>query len=88
MYPYVNSPFLNILINLFLNIICYFLSLLEQILKDKLSTSIFEDSISNLSYGKTEILNSVICVPWIYHLVIYSSIDVYGHVIFSYDVLA
>ena len=75
------------MIDLFLNIISDFLSFFKQILKDELSTSVFENGVGDFGDGKTEILNSVIGVSRVDDSVINSRIDIDGNVVFGDDIL-
>jgi len=87
MHNYVDSPFLDVLVNLLLDIISYLLSLLEEVLKYELSASVLEDGVGDLSDSQTEVLHSVIGKSGIDDPVVDSGIDVDGHVIFCYHVL-
>ena len=56
-------------------------------MEDELSACVFENGVGDFCDGESEVLNSVVCVPWIYHLIVDCSIDIYGYVVFGYDVL-
>jgi hypothetical protein len=84
---YIYTPLSDILIDLLFNIIGYFLSFLKQILKDKLSASVFQDSVGNFCDGYVEILNAIVCISWIDNSEVNCSVDVDGDVIFCDDIL-
>lgn len=87
MKAYIDSPFLDVLVDLLLNIVCNLLSFLEEVLKNELSTSVFKDRIGNLCDCCTEILNSVVCKPRVNNSIIHCCINVDRNVILSNDVL-
>ena len=84
---YIHAPLLNILVNLFFNVICNLLPFFKQVLEDELSTCIFQDRVGDLSNSGVEVLNPVVGIAGVDDAVVYSRINVNRDVILGDDVL-
>ena len=86
-FLHISTPFLHILINLLLYIICNFLSFLKKILQNELATCIFENSISNLSDSGLDVLDSIVSKSSSHNSIIDSCINIDWNIVFGNDIL-
>ena len=86
-YSYVHAPLLYIFINLFFDVVWYLLPFLEEILEDKLSTSIFEDGVGHFGNSCVGISHSVVRITGNDYLIVNGGINTDGNVVFRYDTL-
>ena len=77
----------SIIVHLFLNIISYLCSFLEEILENELAAGVFEDSVGHLLDGDAEVFDSVVGEAGVGDAVVDGAIDVDSDVVFCDDVL-
>lgn len=83
----IDSPLLDVLVDLLLDVVCDLLPFFKEVLQDKLSAGVLQDGVGDLRNGLTEVLNSVVGVARVDDSVIDSCVDVYRNVVFRNDVL-